>query len=390
MVAPFFISAHYKGMISLCEPFVGGNEWKYVKEALDSGWVSSGGPFVDRFESALSQIVGAPHAIATVNGTSALHVSLLALGVKANEEVLVPTITFIAPVNAVHYCGATPVFFDCDEFLNINLDAVEEFLESECSSHIEGTWNKRSGRRIWGIIPVHVAGNPLHLSRITNIAQRFNLRVVEDASEALGSSWGGTHVGTCGDIGCFSFNGNKIVTTGGGGMIVTNDASLAKKIRYLTTQAKNDTVRFVHDEVGFNYRLTAIQAAVGVAQLEQLPAFLSKKREHFLFYQDELHGVSGVEVCKTPSQGLSNHWLTNISVTGISALELIRELERADIQTRPLWFPNHLQKPYQGCQSFQISQAERIVAHTVSLPCSVGLKESDREKVVREIKRLVR
>ena len=269
--------------IGLNEPTISGNEWKYVKECLDTGWVSSAGKYVDLFEEKISEYTKAKYTIACVNGTSALQVSLQLAGVKQNDEVIVPTLTFIAPVNAIAYNGASPVFMDADDNYNIDVEKTIDFIKNETVFKNEFTYNKTTDQRISAIIPVHVWGNAVWLDELINLCEERGIAVVEDASESLGTAYKsgkykGKHTGTIGKLGCLSFNGNKIITTGGGGMILTNEKKLADKARYLTTQAKDDPVRYIHDELGYNFRLTNIQAALGVAQLEQLTEFLERKK----------------------------------------------------------------------------------------------------------------
>jgi dTDP-4-amino-4,6-dideoxygalactose transaminase len=281
-------------VISLSVPNLHGNEWRYVKECLDSGWVSSAGPFVDRFEREFAAYTGASHAVACVNGTAALQTALRVAGVDAGQEVIVPTLTFIATVNAVHYLGAHPIFMDSDEYYNIDVEKAVDFLERNTDRQDGFCVNTRTGRRITAVVPVHVFGNAARLEPLIHACRARNIVIVEDAAESLGTRYTqgdltGHHTGTIGDLGCFSFNGNKIITTGGGGMIITDNAEYAQRARYLTTQAKDDELRYIHGEVGYNFRLTNIQAALGVAQLELLPGFLEAKRRNFELYRDYRH-----------------------------------------------------------------------------------------------------
>lgn len=372
-------------MIPLSAPQIGGNEWSYIKQCLDTGWVSSAGEFVSQFEERFKGYVGAPYAVATSNGTAALHLALIALGLKADFEVLAPTITFAASINAIHYCGAKPVFFDCDRFFNIDLDAVERFLTDGCESRGAETFNKSSGRKVWGILPVHVFGNPVDMARVNALAHRHALHVVEDAAESVGSYFEGQHTGTFAEAGCFSFNGNKIITTGGGGMVVTRSKDVADKVRYLSTQAKDDALRFIHHEVGYNYRLTNLQAAMGVAQLELLPKYLARKKEIHNRYCTELNSAGFLSVCPVPEENPGNYWLVNVLLSkdsGLRALDLVAKLSAQGIESRPVWYPNHLQRASSGCQAFEIRNAEDLVERTVSIPCSVGLRAEDQAKVI--------
>jgi aminotransferase in exopolysaccharide biosynthesis len=378
--------------IPLSTPCLTGKELDYIKECLDSGWVSSTGPFVKRFEDAFAHYVGAQYAVAACNGTAALHLALLAGGVQPGDEVLVPTITFAATINVVHYCNAVPVFFDCDQDFNLDLDGVERFISEKCRTVGGRLFNTLTGRPIWGIIPVHVFGNPVDMTRLMALARVHGLTVVEDAAEALGSSHANQHAGTVGTFGCFSFNGNKIITTGGGGMVVTDSCEMATKIRYLSTQAKDDGLRFIHNEVGYNYRLTSIQAAMGTAQLEALPEFLVRKKAIHRRYVEGFADISDVQVRTPASEGISNHWITNISLRSNcsrDALGLITKLTESGIEARPLWYPNHLQRPNKDFPSFEISRALGEVSQTVSLPSSVHLQDADQTYVIQEVIRIL-
>jgi perosamine synthetase len=383
-------------MIPLSVPVIEGNEWRYVKECLDSGWVSSAGAFVERFETEIARVTGARHAIACVTGTAALHVGLQVAGVEAGDEVLVPTVTFIATVNAVRYVGAHPIFFDCDEFYNLDVDAVLRFLTEETSQQNGRCVNTRTGRRVAAILPVHVFGNAVRLDALVPFCRARNIRIVEDAAESLGTVYrggpfDGRHTGTVGEIGCLSFNGNKIITTGGGGMVLTDDDALARAARYLTTQAKDDEVRFVHHEVGYNYRLTNLQAAVGVAQLEQLPKYLDAKRRNFEAYERPVIGIRGLHLAPAPSYASNNHWMYALQIDpdtyGLDREGLMATLDRHRIQTRPLWHLNHLQTPYRMCQTYGISRAARMLETTLTLPCSVNLTSDQIDRVVDVLER---
>ena len=373
-------------MIPLSVPSLKGNEWKYVKECIDTEWISSAGAYVERFESEFAAFVHSPHAVACVNGTAALHVALRVVGVRPGDEVIVPTLTFIATVNAVRYMGAEPVFMDCDDFYNIDVEKTVEFLNDETESRNGGVFNKRTGRRIAAIVPVHVFGNAVKLHQLVDICRERNIRIVEDATESLGSFYlnaelENRHTGTVGDIGCFSFNGNKIITTGGGGMIVTGEAQFAERAKYLTTQAKDDEVRYLHNDVGYNYRLTNVQAAIGVAQLERLPDFLRTKRENYARYKDAIEGIEGLTLADSPPYAQNNHWMYPLQIDptryGRDREELMEHLKEEGIQTRPVWYLNHLQVPYRECQAYRIEKALDLLDVTLSLPCSVSLTETD-------------
>ncbi len=378
-------------MIPLSVPHLGGNEWTYVKECLDTAWISSAGTFVDRFEEAVAGYTGAGHAVACVNGTAALQVALELVGVTAGEEVLVPTVTFVATVNAVAYLGARPVFMDADPFYNLDVEKTREFLDRQTEMRGAACVNRATGRRIAAILPVHVFGNAADLDALLPACQERGIAVVEDAAESLGTVYAdGRHTGTLGAVGCLSFNGNKIITTGGGGMILTDDPALADRARYLTTQAKDDPVRYVHDAVGYNFRLTNLAAALGVAQMEQLPDFLERKREHWLAYRDAIAGIDGLELADVPKGARNNHWMDPLRIDaaryGQDREELMARLGSKGIQTRPLWLPNHLQRPFRDHQAHRIERALELHEQTLMLPCSAGLTAEQRETVVGELR----
>lgn len=377
-------------MIPLSVPCIAGNEWKYVKECLDSGWVSTAGSFVSRFEDELRRYTGAGHAVACVNGTAALQVALQVAGVAEGDEVLAPALTFIASINSIRYRGAQPVFMDCDEYYNLDVGKTLEFLDAECEQRDGATFNRRTGRRIAAVMPVHVFGNAGRVHELLVQCRARGVRVIEDAAESLGTIYDdGSHTGTIGDLGCFSFNGNKIVTTGGGGMIVTADAGLAARARYLTTQAKDDELRFIHGEVGYNFRLTNLQAALGVAQLEQLESFVAIKRRHFAAYQKALNPVKGLSLAEPPPYARNNCWMYALRIDaaayGRSRDDVIAALEAGGIQTRPVWFPNHLQKPYRDCQSYRIERVPQLFEQTLNIPCSAGLTDAERDRVIEAL-----
>jgi aminotransferase in exopolysaccharide biosynthesis len=378
-------------MIPLSEPCIQGNEWKYIKECLDTEWVSTAGDYVTRFEEAVANYTGTRFAVATVNGTSALQASLRLAGVESGDEVIVPTLTFIAPINAVAYNSAFPVFMDVDRYYNIDSKKTISFIENETIFKDGFTYNKTTGNKISAIIPVHVWGNACWLDDLVDICRTRNIVIVEDASESLGSFYTegkntGRHTGTIGELGCLSFNGNKIITTGGGGMILTDDENIAEKARYLTTQAKDDPVRYVHDEIGYNFRLTNIQAALGVAQMEQLSGFLNKKDGIYNKYLDGLRNIDGLDLASVPDYAGNNHWLNVLRIDsrvyGESQEALMNRLGENGIQVRLVWTLNHIQKPYRDCQSHQIEQAKELVGNSLCLPSSINLADDKIEFIL--------
>jgi aminotransferase in exopolysaccharide biosynthesis len=385
--------------IPLSVPHIRAGELAYVRECLEAEWVSSAGPFVDRFEKEFAAFVGAPHAVACSSGTAALHVAMMLAGVKPGELVLVPTLTFIASVNAISYCGAQPFFFDCDEHYNVDPTQVRLFLERDCERRAGAVVHRRTGKRVAAILPVHVFGNAVNLEPILETAAELGVPVVEDAAESLGTRYlpaagprlGGKHTGTLGLLGCFSFNGNKIMTTGGGGMIVTNDEAIAERAKYLTTQAKDDEARFVHHEIGFNYRLTNVQAAIGLGQLETMAQCTSKKARISAAYRQGLAGVTGLRLGAPPVYADNNLWMPCLQIDaqayGEDREALMARLGRARIQARPVWELNHRQRPYVDCGRMPTERAERLHEITLNIPCSVGLTDPDQARVVSELRR---
>jgi aminotransferase in exopolysaccharide biosynthesis len=382
--------------IPLSVPHLEGHEWDYVKECLDTEWVSPAGRFVNKFEDDICRFTGAKQAVACVNGTAALYISLMIAGVRAGDEVLVPTLTFIATINAVAYLGAAPVFMDCDEFYGLDIEKTVDFIARETIHKNGVTRNKTSGRRIAAVLPVHVFGNAVDLAALTGICGERGIKIIEDATESLGTVYSqgplaGKHAGAIGDLGCLSFNGNKIITTGGGGMILTDNADHADKARYLTTQAKNDEVLYIHDEIGYNFRLTNIQAALGVAQLEKLPEYLAVKKRNYEAYKRSLDPVPGLHLAETPPYARNNHWMYCLQIDesayGKNREEIMTALAKDNIQTRPVWYLNHLQKPYRACQTYQIEKAIELWEKTLNIPCSVNLKPGDIERVVALLKK---
>lgn len=380
--------------IPLSEPHISGNEWRYVKECLDTGWVSSAGSFVERFEAAVAAYTGARHAVSCVNGTAALQIALRLAGVGTGDEVAVPTLTFIAPVNAVKYQGAEPVFMDCDEYMNIDPEKFDDFCRTACVVTRRGLKNRRSGRLVKAVLPVHIFGNPCRMDDIARIADRYALTVVEDATESMGSYYtagrfAGRFTGTVGSLGVYSFNGNKIITTGGGGMIVSGDRRMADKARYLVTQAKDDGVRYVHNDIGYNFRLPNIPAALGVAQLERLEEFITIKKRNYERYASGLEGVRGVSLLGVPPGTRPNYWLYTLivekDVYGADAETVLRRLWRKNIEARPIWKLNHLQKPYRRNRAYRIARARRFYAQAVSLPSSTTLRPRQIDRIIAAI-----
>jgi perosamine synthetase len=382
-----------KGTIPLCVPEICGNEWVYVKECLDTNWVSSVGTFVSRFERELAAEVGTRYAVAVVNGTAALHIALLMADVQPDDEVLVSDLTFIAPANAVRYVGAWPVFIDAEPtYWQMDAQKVQDFVEKECHWHNGALVNGHTGRRIKAILPVHILGHPVDMDPILETAREYDLTVIEDATESLGSKYKGRMVGHLGDIACFSFNGNKLITTGGGGMIVTDNETWAQKAKYLTTQAKDDALEYVHNQIGYNYRLTNVLSAIGCAQLERLAAHVEAKRRIAAEYERRLSTVPGIACMQEAKWAFSVFWmytaLFDANQYGLDSRLLLRQLAQAGIQTRPLWQPMHKSLAFEGCVAYHCDVAEHLNRDALSLPCSVGLTADQQAQVIQMIQKL--
>lgn len=384
-----------ENIIPLCVPEIRGNEWNYIKECLDTNWVSSVGRYVDKFQESIVEFVGTGYAAATVNGTAALQISLLIAGVKPDDEVLLPTLTFISPANVIRYVGAWPVFIDVEpDYWQLDVRLVEEFLRTECQ-RIDGFLkNKTTGRRVKAVIPVHILGHPVDMKPLKSLCEEFELVLIEDATESLGARYRGENVGHLGDIACFSFNGNKIITTGGGGMVTSDNEEWIKKARYLITQAKDNPLEYIHDEIGFNFRLTNIQAAMGCAQMELLGEYVQAKRRIADTYSANFESVDGIYPMQEADWAFSTFWMYTVLVEesefGVNSRELLRELIARGIQTRPLWQPIHLSKAHSNCQSFHCRNgiAEEINQKAISLPCSVGILEDEQQTVIKTITKI--
>lgn len=370
--------------IPLCEPSLSGREREYVDECLSSGWVSTAGPFVNRFEAAFAERLGLPEAVAVASGTAAIHLALLAVGVQPEDEVLVSSMTFVAPANAVRYVGAWPVFIDAEpDFWQMDLGIVREFLAKDCQKTSDGVINRHTGRRVSAILPVHILGHPVDMDAVMEIAAEYGLKVIEDSTESLGAYCRNRPTGTIGHAGCFSFNGNKLITSGGGGMVVSPDPQILRSVRHLSTQAKEPGNEYIHDQIGFNYRLTNVQAALGFAQLEQVDEFLKKKRMIAEIYLNELGGVPGIEFQAEAAWARSAWWL--FTILADSSRELIAALAAKGISSRPLWQPMHRSAPHAGSFALPCPVADRLFERGVSLPSSVSLPPIDQRRVCEAI-----
>jgi len=378
--------------IPLCVPEIRGHEWAYIKECLDTNFVSSVGPFVERFEREVAERAGTEYGVGTVNGTAALHVALLVAGVEPGDEVLVSDLTFIAPVNAVRYASGIPVLIDAEpRFWQMNPERVVDFLEHGCRWSNGELRNRITGRRVRAVVPVHILGHPVDMNPILDVCRKYALAVIEDATESLGAKYNGRPVGHLGDIACFSFNGNKIITTGGGGMIVCDNEAWARRARYLTTQAKDDPIEYVHHEIGYNYRLTNIQAAMGCAQLELLDEYLVAKRRIADTYRAAIGTLPGLVAMCEADWATSAWWMSTILVNedeyGMGSRELLRQLKAHNIESRPLWQPAHLSPAQRGAVAGDCHVAEELNRKGLSLPSSVSLTADQQQRVIEVIAR---
>lgn len=364
--------------VGLHEPEFAGREWEYVKDCIDSGWVSSVGSYVDRFERDLADFCGSNAAVAAMNGTAALHIAYLLAGVEAGDEVLVPTLTFVATVNAISYCGAVPHFVDSDErTLGVSVAALEDYLESQAVVHDGSCISRISGKVIRALVVTHIFGHPADLDALKELCDRWRIALVEDAAEALGSLYKGRHVGNTGIISTLSFNGNKIITTGGGGALLINDPELARRAKHITTTAKQPhRWAFNHDEVGYNYRLPNLNAALGCAQLEQMSAMLERKRVLADRYRAAFHGRNNIKFIDEPGGCRSNFWLNGIIVSGLSAEKrshLLDLLNEENFMCRPVWNLMHKLPMYANCPRAPLEVAEQLEREVINIPSSARL-----------------
>jgi aminotransferase in exopolysaccharide biosynthesis len=370
------------GPVALHEPRFAGNELAYLNECIDTTFVSSVGKFVDRFESDLAEYTGAKHAIAVVNGTAALHVALKLAGVGEGDEVLVPTLSFVATANAVAYCGATPHFVDSEErTLGVDSTALREYLRQRTELRGGALINRATGRTIRALVPMHTFGHPVDIDGVLALARDFRLTLVEDAAESLGSFVGSQHTGTFGLLGTLSFNGNKTITTGGGGAILTNDQVLARHAKHLTTTAKvPHRWAFVHDEIGHNYRLPNLNAALGCAQLEQLPGLLAAKRLLHDRYAASFACIQGVRLMREPEGSRSNYWLQVLVIDESLAAHrdaILTRTNDAGLMTRPVWTLMHRLTPYSNCPRMELPVAESLERRVINIPSSAQLAIED-------------
>ena len=373
-------------MLLLSGPNIAGNEWKYVKDCLDTGWVSSVGSYVTQFENMVAEFAGTKFGVATSNGTAALHIGLMLAGVGQDDYVIVPNVTFVATINSIRYTGASPILMDVEKGgWQMDLDLLEEFLENETDEKNDELIYIKDGRIIRCIMPVHVLGNMLNIERLLKIAKEYKLKVIEDATESLGTYYKGKHTGGFGIMGCFSFNGNKIITTGGGGVLVTDNEELAKKAKHLTTQAKSDPFEYIHDEVGYNYRLVNVLAAMGVAQMELLPSFIQRKKEINTFYRDNMRGIGDISFQKIEPDVDCNMWLFTIMTE--NQKQVLKVLNDNQMQSRPFWVPmNQLKMFGDDIYYNKDDNSDYLYKRCLSIPCSTNIKNEEMQSVVEKIR----
>jgi len=371
-----FIQETYKthNFIPLHEPKFFGNEKKYLNDCIDSTFVSSVGVYVDKFEKEFASYVGSKYAIATVNGTSALHISLLLSNVTKEDEVITQALSFVATANAISYCGAKPIFLDVDmDTMGLSSKALENFLNKNCEIKNNQCINKTTKRIIKACVPMHTFGHPCKIDEIKNICDSWHISLVEDSAESLGSFYKNKHTGTFGKLGAFSFNGNKIITSGGGGVILTDDEDLAKRAKHLTTTAKiPHQYEYIHDEIGYNYRMPNLNAALLVAQLEQLEQFLASKRKLTQTYKEFFNTIKNIDLILEPKNSKSNYWLQSIYFTTKEQRDNFLEYSnKNEVMTRPIWKLLNDLEPYKKCECDTLENSKNLMQRIVNIPSSV-------------------
>lgn len=383
--------------IPLSVPNFEGNERKYVDDALDQGWVSTGGAYITKLELEMAKFLLVENVAACQSGTSALHLSLVEAGVKQGDVVLVPPLTFIAAVNPVKYQFATPVFIDCDDSFCLDPVKLRSFCEEKCIW--DGEVLKHKDAVVKALVVVHVFGNMADMEAIMETAEKYNLKVIEDATEALGTKYTegkykGKYAGTIGHFGCFSFNGNKIITTGGGGAVTANDPEIVNHIRFLSTQAKTDPHYYIHDEIGYNYRMTNLQAALGVAQMEELPEFIRRKHQNYELYKVLFEGFEYGRIMPFRSGTNSNHWFYSLCIDrnhiSASMREIIIACHDRGFETRAIWGLINEQKPYEGEETYKLEKAPYYASRILNLPSSTQITEDEIQYVAEQVKQLLR
>ncbi len=379
--------------VPLSIPNFEGNEKKYVNNAVEQGWVSTGGAYIKKLEESLAEFLHTDNVAACQSGTSALHLSMVEAGVRPGDVVLVPPLTFIAAVNPVKYQFAVPVFIDCDDSFCMDPIKLREFCEKECT--FEDNQLHYQGKPVKAVVVVHVFGNMADMAAILDIAGKYNLKVIEDATEALGSKYidgpfAGKYAGTIGDFGCYSFNGNKIITTGGGGAVTSNDSKVVDHLRYLSTQAKNDVHYYIHNEIGYNYRMTNLQAALGVAQMEELPEFIRRKQNNYKLYCQLFDGFEFGKMMSFREDIDSNMWFYSLAINKdkvkATMREIITALEERGVQTRAIWGLINEQVPYLQEKTYKLEKAPYYAERILNIPSSTQITKEEIAYVVEQVK----
>ncbi len=382
--------------IPLSIPNFEGNEKKYVDDALEQGWVSTGGAYITKLEKNMEEFLHTENVAACQSGTAALHLSLIEAGVKSGDVVIVPPLTFIAAVNPVKYQFAVPVFLDCDDSFCMDPIKLQNFCEQECT-YVDNKLLYK-GRHVKALVVVHVFGNLADMPAIMKIAGRYGIKVIEDATEALGSrytegEYAGKYAGTIGDFGAFSFNGNKIITTGGGGAVTAKNTAMVDHMRYLSTQAKDDPHYYIHHEIGYNYRMTNLQAALGVAQMEELPDFIRRKNENYKKYKELFGNFELGKMVEFRIGTFSNKWFYSVEINRdkikASMREIITALEKRGVQTRAIWGLINEQVPYQQDETYNLEKAPYYAARILNIPCSTQINDDEIEYVVKQVKEVL-
>ena len=393
-------------MINLHEPNFDKKDLSYLTKCLESGWVSTSGDYIEKFEYNISKYTGSKFSIACINGTSALQIALKLADVSDGDEVMVPSLTFVASVNAIKYNQAEPIFLDNDNNYTLDIDKILEFLKNETipkivftsKGKVRITINKKTKKRIKALMIVHTFGNAVNIEKIIKICKEKNISIVEDAAESLGTFYNSgkyknRHTGTVGLIGCLSFNGNKIITAGGGGMILTNDSKIASKARYLISQAKNDSLFYVHDEIGYNYKLNNLQASLGLSQFYKLDSYLKNKKKIHNRYKLNVNKISYLRITQGPIYSSNNHWLNILEIdrdlNERKFKKIIKEFHKNNIGVRPLWKPNHLQKIYLKNQQYKLKYINEIYFKRICLPSSPNLTIKDQNFICSKIAKIL-
>lgn len=379
--------------IFVSEPFVTGKEYSLVRNAIKQRKISAVNEITQKFENQIKKITSSKYVVACSSGTSALHLALKSLDINEKHEVIVPSITFIATANVVRYVGANPIFFGCDEYFNLDPKILNNFLKENCYVKNNFTFNKRTKKKISALIVVHVWGNSARIYDIVQICKKFNIKIIEDATEGLGSFFikknkVDKHLGTYGDLGCLSFNGNKIVTTGNGGAVLTFNKKLEKLCRYYSTQATNNNESYIHNDLGFNYRMSALNAAFGIGQLKKIKFFVSRKKQIHQLYKNFLDKSKNITILNNPSYSLSNNWLNILRFKKNKLKKVCKIFKENNIQIKRVWYPNHLQRHLMKYEKYKVQNVKEYVETSICLPSSISLTRQKIKKICQILKKI--